>query len=74
MKTFHLNWGGGGYTKSEVDTLLNGKADTSHTHTKSQITDFPSLATVATSGSYNDLSNKPTITYNAQTETLTITY
>ena len=30
-----------------------------HTHTKSQITDFPSLATVATSGSYNDLSNKP---------------
>ena len=34
----------------------------------------PSFATVATSGSYNDLSNKPTITYNAQTETLTITY
>lgn len=36
-------------------------AATSHTHTKSQITDFPTLATVATSGSYNDLSNKPTI-------------
>ena len=34
----------------------------------------PSFATVATSGSYNDLSNKPTITYNAQTETLTVTY
>lgn len=33
----------------------------SHTHTKSDITDFPTLATVATSGSYNDLSNKPTI-------------
>ena len=32
-----------------------------HTHTKSQITDFPTLATVATSGSYNDLTNKPTI-------------
>lgn len=32
-----------------------------HTHTKSQISDFPSLATVATSGSYNDLLNKPTI-------------
>lgn len=29
--------------------------------TKSQISDFPSLATVAISGSYNDLSNKPTI-------------
>lgn len=33
----------------------------SHTHTKSDITDFPTLATVATSGSYNDLSNKPAI-------------
>ena len=32
-----------------------------HTHTKSNITDFPTLATVATSGSYNDLSNKPNI-------------
>lgn len=29
--------------------------------TKSQVSDFPSLATVATSGSYSDLSNKPTI-------------
>ena len=37
------------YTKTATDTLLNAKADAS------------SLATVATSGSYNDLSNKPTI-------------
>lgn len=37
------------YTKSETDTLLNAKANTS------------SLSTVATSGSYDDLSNKPTI-------------
>lgn len=29
--------------------------------TKAQVSDFPSLATVATSGSYNDLLNKPTI-------------
>ena len=36
---------GGGYTKSEVDTLLNGKSDTSHTHTKSQIADFPAIPT-----------------------------
>ena len=57
---YHHNWGGG-YSKSEVDTLLNGKSDTSHTHTSSDITDFPTLATVAASGSYNDLSNKPTI-------------
>lgn len=37
------------YTKSEVDTALASKANTS------------SLSTVATSGSYNDLTNKPTI-------------
>ena len=37
------------YTKTQTDTLLNSKADTS------------SLAAVATSGNYNDLSNKPTI-------------
>lgn len=37
------------YSSNEVNTLLSGKADTS------------SLAAVATSGSYNDLSNKPTI-------------
>ena len=34
---------------------------TGHKHTKSEITDFPALATVATSGNYNDLTNKPTI-------------
>lgn len=30
------------YTESEVDSKLNGKANSSHTHTKSQITNFPS--------------------------------
>ena len=44
--------------KTYFDTLY---AAITHTHTKSEITDFPTLATVATSGSYNDLSNKPTI-------------
>ena len=39
---------------------MSKKANTSHTHTVSDVTDFPTLATVATSGSYNDLSNKPT--------------
>ena len=38
------------------------------------VSDKPTFATVATSGSYDDLNNKPTITYNAQTETLTVTY
>lgn len=39
----------------------SGAARNSHSHIKSEITDFPALATVATSGLYNDLSNKPTI-------------
>ena len=41
-----------------LGSQLSGKANSSHTHTKSEITDFPTLAT---SGSYNDLSNKPTV-------------
>ena len=36
-------------------------APSAHNHTVSEISDFPTLATVATSGNYNDLSNKPTI-------------
>ena len=40
---------------------LTGKAAASHTHTTIDITNFPTLATVATSGSYNDLSDTPTI-------------
>lgn len=38
-----------------------GLADENHTHTVSQITDFPTLAAVATSGSYSDLTGTPTI-------------
>ena len=30
----------GGYTKDEVNTMIAGKANSSHTHTLSQITDF----------------------------------
>ena len=41
--------------------LANSKADAVHTHITTDITDFPSLSTVATSGSYTDLSNKPSI-------------
>ena len=32
---------------SEIDTSLDGKANLSHTHTKSQITDFPTLGTAS---------------------------
>lgn len=38
-----------------------GVADENHTHTVAQITDFPTLAPVATSGSYSDLTGTPTI-------------
>ena len=31
------------YSKSETDSLLGDKANSSHTHTKSQITDFPTI-------------------------------
>lgn len=49
--------------KDYVDNLVSSSATTknAHTHTKSQITDFPTLSTVATSGSYNDLTNKPSL-------------
>ena len=47
------------YTKTQTDNLLDDKADVS------------SLSTVATTGSYNDLSNKPTIpTVNNATLTI----
>lgn len=54
-----------------LQTALNGKASSTHTHVIADVTglqtalnakaDTSSLATVATSGSYNDLTNKPTI-------------
>lgn len=43
---------------SALETAVNGKANSTHTHTA---TDVTGLATVATSGSYNDLIDKPTI-------------
>lgn len=46
---------------SIVTTAINGKANINHTHVLSNVVDFPVLATVATSGSYNDLSNTPLI-------------
>ena len=46
-------------TIAEHTSALSEKAPLVHTHSKADITDFPALATVATSGSYNDLSNIP---------------
>lgn len=41
-----------------VQTALDGKANATHTHSAA---DVSGLASVATSGSYNDLTNKPSI-------------
>jgi hypothetical protein len=60
------------YTESEVNSKLSGKANSSHTHTKSQITDFPTSmpasdvyswakASSKPSYSWSEISNKPTI-------------
>ena len=57
--------------KSWVASQLSGKSDTGHTHSISNVTNLQStlngkantsdLATVATTGDYDDLLNKPTI-------------
>ena len=58
-----------GLQNKVIKTALDGKANSTHTHSASDITS--GLATVATSGSYNDLSNKPTIpTVNNATLTI----
>lgn len=56
------------YTKTETDTLLDAKADASSVYTKTQTDNLLSakantadLATVATTGDYDDLLNKPAI-------------
>lgn len=47
-----------------VNAELAKKAEKTHAHAWGEITGKPAFATVATSGSYNDLSNKPTIPTN----------
>jgi hypothetical protein len=68
------------YSKSETDSLLGGKASSSHTHTKSQITDFPTIPSKVsqltndsgfiTGVSWDSVSNKPsTFTPSSHTHT-----
>lgn len=49
------------YTKSETNNLLNGKQDKIDNDHKLSASLVSGLSSVATSGSYNDLSNKPSI-------------
>lgn len=47
------------YTESEIDTKLNAKANSSHAHTKSQITDFPTSMPASDVYSWAKQSSKP---------------
>lgn len=47
------------YTETEMDSKLSGKANSSHTHTKSQITDFPTSMPASDVYSWAKASSKP---------------
>lgn len=47
------------YTESEINSKLSGKANSSHTHTKSQITDFPTSMPASDVYSWAKKSSKP---------------
>jgi hypothetical protein len=53
--------GAGKVVQGDDSRLSDARTPKPHNHTKSEITDFPTLSSVATSGNYNDLTNKPTI-------------
>ena len=64
------------YTKSDVDTALAGKQDTIDASHKLPASNVSGLATVATTGDYDDLTDKPTIfsvSYDSTTESLVFT-
>lgn len=50
------------YTESEINTKLNAKANSSHTHTKSQITDFPTSMPASDVSAWAKAANKPSYT------------
>ena len=69
------NWGSIGGTLSnqtDLQNALDGKATASHTHTKSQITDFPAIPTVPTklSDFTDDLGSSPTHTHSQYLESV----
>lgn len=47
------------YTETEMNSKLNGKANSSHTHTKSQITDFPTSMPASDVYAWAKASTKP---------------
>ena len=61
IKFVSSNGGSGSTDWNDITNKPTSFTPSAHTHTVSEISDFPTLATVATSGDYDDLSNKPTI-------------
>ena len=69
-----IGTGGNGKTITSL-SQTNGNVSATFDNisiTKSQVSDFPSLATVATSGSYDDLENKPSIPSAANDGTFSV--
>lgn len=52
------------YTESEINSKLSGKANSSHTHSKSQITDFPTSMPASDVYSWAKASSKPSYSAN----------
>ena len=64
------------YKKTEIDTMMNGKANTSHTHTASEITDFThthNTATLETDGflSKQDKAKLDNLSYDSDWQEVT---
>lgn len=49
------------FVSDNEKSIWTSKANGTHSHTKSEIIDFPALHKVATTGSYADLINRPTL-------------
>ena len=58
------------YTETEIDTKLAAKANSSHTHTKSQITDFPTSMPASDVYAWAKASSKPTYSMGEVTGSL----
>ena len=52
---------GGSVDWSDIQNKPSDYPPSTHTHTVSDVTDFPTLSTVATTGDYDDLLDKPSI-------------
>lgn len=61
-----------GNVQTDIDTLKSGKANTSHTHTKSQITDFPTLGTASSKNTGTSNGNIPVLDSNGKLDSSVI--